>query len=485
MSLSGALSNAISGLNAASRSASVVSSNLANVMTEGYGRRDVALEAQTARGGGVKIVSTVRHRDPMILSEMRGASAERAAHTATSGFYSKLEQLVGTPESAGALSAKLADLEASFVSAASRPDLVGRLDKAVQDAGAFTRSLATASKGVQDTRVAADRSIAAGVKDLNEKLVQVQELNVQIAGGSVARRDVSALVDSREKLIGEIAEWIPVKEMQRPNLGVALYTAGGAVLLDGSAAELSFTNAHTIVPHMTLQGGHLSGIAINGSDVSVDPQQGPLRGGKLAALFGVRDDHAVAAQGELDAMARDIGERFQAAGLDGTRAPGAPGLFTDAGTVVDAANEVGLAGRLAVNAVVDPAQGGASWRLRDGLGAATQGPVGNAALLQDFSAALGEERSLLSGAFAGQSASASGLAGLVIGKFGAERLSAEQSLTFAATRATEAQQYLLEDGVDSDFEMQKLMLIEQAYAANARVLQTVDEMMNALMGAIR
>ncbi len=70
-------------------------------------------------------------------------------------------------------------------------------------------------------------------------------------------------------------------------------------------------------------------------------------------------------------------------------------------------------------------------------------------------------------------------------KFGSQRLGAEQKLTFAAVRATEAEQFLMADGVDTDRELQRLMLIEQAYAANARVLQTVDDMMNALMGALR
>ena len=120
----------------------------------------------------------------------------------------------------------------------------------------------------------------------------------------------------------------------------------------------------------------------------------------------------------------------------------------------------------------------------DGLGAAAPGPVGNAELLQEMSDVLSARRSPLSGGYAGQENSASGLVGLLTSKFGAERLVAEQDLTFAATRATEAEMFLMEDGVDSDQEMQKLMLIEQAYAANARVLQTVDDMMNALMGAI-
>ena len=38
------------------------------------------------------------------------------------------------------------------------------------------------------------------------------------------------------------------------------------------------------------------------------------------------------------------------------------------------------------------------------------------------------------------------------------------------------------NGVDTDDEMQKLLLIEQAYAANARVMQTLDELMQHLLG---
>ena len=227
MSLTGALSNAISGLTAATRSAQVVSSNMANSMTEGYGRRDVELQSQDTRGGGVSVVATVRHREPALVAEMRDANADRSAQSSVTGFHSKLEQLVGTPDSASSLTSRLASFEASLVSAASRPDLSGRLDQVVREANSITRSLNTASQGIQDMRVSADRSIQAAVSALNTKLVQVQELNVQIAGGSAAKRDVSALFDHREALIGEIAELVPVKEMRRPNQGVALYTQGG------------------------------------------------------------------------------------------------------------------------------------------------------------------------------------------------------------------------------------------------------------------
>ena len=44
-----------------------------------------------------------------------------------------------------------------------------------------------------------------------------------------------------------------------------------------------------------------------------------------------------------------------------------------------------------------------------------------------------------------------------------------------------AEQETHEVGVDSDGELESLMLVEQAYAANARVLSVVDELMKLLL----
>lgn len=57
MSMASALNNAVSGLTASSRMAEVVSSNIANAMTEGYARRELSLSSDTlgGTGGGVQI----------------------------------------------------------------------------------------------------------------------------------------------------------------------------------------------------------------------------------------------------------------------------------------------------------------------------------------------------------------------------------------------------------------------------------------------
>ena len=50
------------------------------------------------------------------------------------------------------------------------------------------------------------------------------------------------------------------------------------------------------------------------------------------------------------------------------------------------------------------------------------------------------------------------------------------------TRADSLKALELQGGVDTDHEMQQLLLIEQAYAANARVISTADDMIQTLLG---
>ena len=62
-----------------------------------------------------------------------------------------------------------------------------------------------------------------------------------------------------------------------------------------------------------------------------------------------------------------------------------------------------------------------------------------------------------------------------------DRLSADQQVSFATTQATELRSLQLENGVDTDAEMQRLLLVEQAFSANARMIQTIDDMMQTLL----
>jgi flagellar hook-associated protein 1 FlgK len=208
----------------------------------------------------------------------------------------------------------------------------------------------------------------------------------------------------------------------------------------------------------------------------------PIQGGRLVAHFAVRDVLAPEAQTKIDALARDLVERFSSPSVDPTLAPGDAGLFTDNGGSFLATNELGLAQRLRINAAVDPRQGGALWRQRDGIGALAPGSAGNANGLVALQTALDAARIPASGQFMTGARSFSALQGDMLSAIASNRLTAQSEASYAAARTQALTQIELAAGVDTDQEMQSLLMVEQAYTANAKVIQTISQMIDTLLG---
>lgn len=481
MTISGALNNAMSGLQAASRATQVISSNLSNALTEGYGTRSLELSSRIVGGlGGVRVDGIMRNVDPVLVADRQLANASYANKRTTLDFMSNLERLVGTPGQDGALTQRIAAFESSLITAASRPDAPDRLETAINAARNLASSIKTTSDGIQDQRTRADHAINAQVNRLNEALLELQEVNSQVTTAQVRGLEDASYQDYRQKLIDEISEIVPVKSVPRANGSVALFTFGGAVLMDGKAGKIGFDPANLVSYGMSFAAGDLSGLTLNGNNIRTGPDDGALRGGSLSAQFEIRDQLAPDAQEQLDAVARDLVERFEDFAPISGGVPQA-GLFTDSGGRFQSVNETGLAGRIGINQLVDPTQGGDTWKLRDGLGATVPGDVGDATLLQSMGAALSLSRAPASGDFGSGSFSAVNLSSTMMSLWASDRLNAEQTLSFASTQLGELTQLVLSEGVDSDAELQRLILIEQAYAANARMIKTVDEMMETLL----
>ncbi len=484
MSISGALSSSLSGLTAASRAAELVSSNIANARTEGYARRELQLSARSVggTGQGVQVAGVQRIVDMVIITDRRLAQSGSADRDVRATFYKNLETAIGTPQSEGALGQRISTLEESFLSAAARPDSEPRLS-AVKDAlTSVVQKINDSAKHVQEARLRADRDIATTVDDLNQTLVDIADLNNRIQSLSAGGRDTSALADQRQQMIDQISSAVPLREVKRDNGTVVLYTTGGAVLLDGQPATLGFTPVGTMVPEMTQASGALSGLTINGRAVATSGEASPISGGKLSGLFSIRDELAPNAQLQLDAVARDLIERFADPLVDPTLLLGAAGLLTDNGAAFLATSEIGLAQRLALNTAVDPDHGGALWRIRDGIGAATAGGAGDSRLIRALSTALTDQRQPASGGFMLATRSFSALSSDLLSSVSQSRVQRASEASFASAQLSTLKELELQDGVDTDQELQTLLVIEQSYAANAKVMQTVDDMIRTLLG---
>ncbi|WP_339108758.1 flagellar hook-associated protein FlgK [Thioclava sp. GXIMD4216] len=482
MSLSAAFTNALSGLTVSSKMAQVVSSNVANAMTEGYGRRTVETSAVSAGGVGygVRIDGVTRQVNESLIQDRRLADAAAGEAGVVADFYASIEDMIGDPTSDSSLSAKMANFESALVEAASSPDSTGRLTTVVNTAKTVAEQLNSMSDDISDIRLSADQQIGKQVDLLNSTLSQVDDLNDAILKASTNGRDAAALMDQRQALIDQISEIVPLQVYQRDNGQVALYSTNGATLLDGKAYEIGYSTSGRMAPNFSLEGGTLSGLTINGEPVSTT-SNGALGGGTLSALFEVRDELAPAAQEQIDSVARDLIERLGASGADTTITSGSAGFFTDAGSAFDSTDELGLAGRIEVNELIDPSEGGEVWRVRDGLYASTAGDVGNSTLLNGIADALIESRSASSSAFGGTSYSASGLMSELLSNYSSARQSAEMTESYTTAKQDALVEEELSLGVDTDQELQSLLQIEQSYAANAKVMQTLDTLMQQLL----
>lgn len=484
MSISASLSNALTGLTANARAAELVSNNVANATNPSYARRELQLGARVVgdTGQGVSVLGVDRIVDRALLSDRRMADAGTGWRASLLRFHTDFEAVIGTSSEIGSITGRVAALESALIEAASRPDSEARLANVGTALRQVASAFATASDNVQESRMRADHKIATEVAQLNDALARVQDMNVLIRSARSSGNDPTGLMDQRQQAIDLISKIVPIREIQRDHDQVALMTAGGATLLEGKASVFGFSAVNFITPDMTLASGALSGLTLNGRPVAIGVPPGAVDGGTLAANFAIRDGIGVAAQASLDAVARNLVTRFQDPAVDLTRAPGAPGLMTDGGVAFDALNEVGLSARLAMNAAADPDQGGALWRLRDGLGATVQGPPGNGALLSGLHGVLGQPRATASGPFASGLRSFAALTGDLASLTAAARINAETDLSFARARSDGLTELYLSQGVDTDQEMQKLLVIEQAYSANAKVVQTMDELIQILMG---
>jgi len=478
MSISSALNNAITGLNASSRMAEVVSSNVANALTEGYGRRSVDLSSVNlaGQGAGVQVDGIRRHVNEGALADRRLASADLQNGERSMATLAALEQIFGAPDDPGGLSGRMAALEQSLLSAASDPASDQRLATVKSRLDQLASGLNQISSEVQNLRQVADSQIAADVDQLNTSLSQVERLNADIVHTTLSGLDPSPLLDARQVAIDQISAIVPVRLMNRDNGAIAIMTTSGEVMLDGPAAEYGFVQTPTIVPDMLFSGGVLSGLTRNGVPLSADNGFGKLSGGSLSAAFDMRDGVLVNAQQTADDIAADMISRFEQATVDPTLAPGDAGLLTDNGASFDPLNIIGLSSRISVNSAIDGT--GGLFRLRDGINATIPGPVGSSEQLGRWSNALSSSFSISASI---PSLSASGQIGRVTSQIASDSLSIEQETGFAAARWDMLNAAVLSDGVDTDYEMQMLLKIEQSYSANAKLIQTADRMLQTLM----
>ncbi len=458
MSLTSALNIAQSGLNATGQRARVASSNIANVGTLGYVRRSVALV--DSQHGGVGVSGIVRHADTALSELRRDAQSSSARSEQLSSVMAQLLTPYGDPNTGGGLQAAFDQMRGDLETLRNSPEALAAQESAAFSIKDFTASLNSIAAGQAAFRSQADQNIATDVETANEILNNLEDLNTDVLRTQAAGADTSDLLDRRDNLISELSEILPVNVETRDDGAIRIATKSGLTLLGETVHEIEFQPVQSVFAAdiSELEGGRLSVPTIGGRPIGPGTGTHALHDGRLSANLNLRDTAIPEQARALDQFAFEMADALQTAGMP---------ILVDGAGPVDVTNITGLAGRLSIASEIDPDTGGLPSRLRDGLTAATPGTPGDDSRLN----AIVEALSGRSGQFADL------VDGVSSDTFRAERIHVGNLSREATLLESEAAQ----SGVDLDYELQSLIAIEQSYSANARVIQSINEMFDSLL----
>src|SRR5690625_420287 len=459
MSSFAALNGAFTSLTAQRIALEVTGQNISNVNTPGYTRQRVNLEAiasgvkptlhssQGVRASGVQVVSVDRLGDVFLETKARTQASTAARLTATAESWQLLETTVQEPGDHG-LASSLDTFFAAWQDVANRPDDGAAGSVLLGNAAALVNDITEGSRNVEDQWAASRSQASALAREINTTAAAVADLNGRIRDALVSGADANVLIDQRGVLLQDLAANIGGEVRQRADGTVDVMVGGNALVRGDNINEIAVHGSAT-----------LAGMT------SADADPGP--GDGVARMVWADSGHPTGATGG------------RLTGLIEALAPTGP-MATMAETYQN------LATRLAteVNGLYNPSGDGVDFFSID-----TDDPSNAvrslAVSVTDADDLITGRPDEIDGSIAAQIAELSGARDLwaaAVVDLGVEtRTAVRRAEAATVTQANAEAQLLSQTAVDLDEEGMNLVMYQRAYEAAARVLTTVDEMLDTLI----
>jgi flagellar hook-associated protein 1 len=469
MSLISALQAGKSGLTANQKWSEATARNISNANTEGYVRKETHFSTHARPGAGV-FVSDISREVDASLDRMHRYESSKMAKERT--IYEGIEEytaFLGQPNDEQSPASRLGKLENAFLTLSNNPGNTAIQGTVLDAAEDMAYSLRETSNTLNQLGSEVELEIKYEVSDLNENLYRLSDLNQSLIETDSPSLDRGELSDEIGRILDDMSTMMDIRTVFQNDGRVSVYTGNGSALLENTTVNDVSYNQGT---------GQLM---IGTIDITPNnPSSRSFSNGSLGGLMALKDDIMPRFQLQLDEMARGLIQNFE--NSDASLGAGQAGLFTDGGSAYNAANLENLASRISVNDVVKPSAGGDLWRLRDGIGAPSEGSAGDATQIQAFMGSFNTNLTYDANTDLPQNISIKTFANNLVAYQQTERTSAEKSYASARSSAETIEASRLSiQGVNVDDELQKLILIEQSYAANSQTMKTVSRMMDTLL----
>jgi flagellar hook-associated protein 1 len=453
------VNNALSALRYHQVVMDVSSGNIANVSTDGYARRRVIGEAMGApaqpamwsryegAGDGVKVGGLQRMVDQFLDVRARREHGNQSFLDVRQSVLERVEAGIGEPGENG-VAAALDEFRSGWHDLANNPDTEAARSQVLARAATLADALSVQRRNVEveegDQRIV----LLSGVDEVNTLAGDLAETNRSIAVAQMNGTEAGVLLDKRDALALRISELTGASATLNAKGGLDV-TVGGVALVSGSDAGVLAVSSG-INADGTSDGGPV-GFTVTppgGAVTDVTGSVGGEAGGVAELLTTTLPAHRAGIEAVAQRLAADV-NAAHGLGFDQDGNPGQP-LFTF--------DPTDPGGPLLLN-LDDPRLIAAS---ATGGGPNKNGD--NATAVADaLSGADGAYQRLVTG-FGSEVASTRRLAGN------------QQALTGQVDAAREQL-----SGVSLDEEMVTMLQAQRAYEAAARVMTTIDSVLDTLI----
>lgn len=511
MSIDAALLIARSGLLHTQRALSNAADNVANAETEGYTRKRLPSASVNADGQGMGVISIgpLRDVDTALVNEIHRRKSDVAAAEVRTAVLARINEAHGDPAKGEGLGDLVSKLRTAFIELSYDPSQVVKQQAIVLNAAQqLAERFSSLSRIVTEARQSVHDGIVVEVRQVNATLREIATLTREVTARSGGGQSIADLEDKRDMALSRLSASLGVKPIRQSNGDLILLGTGGISIPLRETGDIFSVSAAEVGPNIFYgDAGTIPGITLNGLDVTSQ-----IKGGRIGEYIQLRDQTLPRYQAELDIAAVELADRFEEEGLrlftDSTGAVPNP----DVGYAATGSTQVGFANRIQINAAVR-----SNVRLlRDGTHdtpgfspnppTATNpvpGPAGFTLLIDRVLANTFGDKSSNGNSWGGFATTGLGPDGKLSSPFGSPRTIEDYAVmvttlqtndSSSATKALESSQQLAdglearftrESRVDVDSEMASLIQLQNAYAANARVMSTAQTMWETLFGSVR
>ena len=314
------LSIGLSGAKAARVALDVTAQNIANASTDGYVRRSVSLAEVASTGyegtvrdvslSGVRVDNVVRNADAFRQSEVRRTGSDTARAVAEVSGIGNAEAAL---EQSGVYPA-ITGFEAAVQKLNENPVDTSLRSSVIEAARSMGSTFQIAAKEMDAVGTGLRFQASDGVTQVNRIAGELARTNLRLARAADASSDQTALLDQRDKLLGDLSQYGDITTSLASDGSVAVTLGDAAttpLVSGGSAAPLAMTTAPDGTIGFTLGGTavSLTGGALSGNALALD---------KLTQLHGdldtlakgivktVNDGQAAGTAGKMDAILFDV-----------------------------------------------------------------------------------------------------------------------------------------------------------------------------------